>query len=137
MNLAEFTETGPVAPHIDEGKKTILIYSPDQNFCVSLYMLFQDKYNVVTTTNAAMLESFITHYSASLVIVDESPSKDMIERLDTIKRSSANLPIIMVYVYSQKEFRLDMEIRNHVDSIFYKPFDVSAVSKHIDELLPG
>jgi hypothetical protein len=42
----------------------------------------------------------------------------------------------MLYVYNQKEVGLDREIRNHVDSVFYKPFDVGAVSKHIQELLP-
>jgi DNA-binding NtrC family response regulator len=137
MNLTEFADSGPVTRSVDEGKRTILIYSPDLNFCFSLFMLFQDKYNVVTTTNPAMLETFVTHYAASLVIVDAFPTRDMIGRLDIIKRQNANLPIIMLYVYSQKEFRLDMEIRNHVDSVFYKPFDVNAVSKHIEQLLPN
>jgi hypothetical protein len=30
---------------------------------------------------------------------------------------------------------LDRTIRTHVDSVFYKPFEISAVSKRIDEIL--
>jgi hypothetical protein len=30
---------------------------------------------------------------------------------------------------------LDREIRSHVDSVFYKPFDIGTVSQRIGELL--
>ena len=49
--------TGGMAPGAQETKRTILIYSPDLNFCFSLSMLFQDRYSVVTTTNPGMLET--------------------------------------------------------------------------------
>lgn len=121
---------------VDERKKTILIYSPDLNFCFSLSILFQDRFSVITTTNADMLETFVAHYSADLVIVDAAPSDDIIEKLDALKRLNKSLPILVLYVYSPKEVQLDRMIRGHVDSVFYKPFDVSAVSKRIEELLP-
>jgi DNA-binding NtrC family response regulator len=121
---------------VDESKKTILIYSPDLNFCFSLSILFQDRFSVITTTNADMLETFVAHYSAHLVIVDAVPSDEIIEKLDALKRLNKGLPIIVLYVYSPKEVQLDRMIRSHVDSVFYKPFDVTAVSKRIEELLP-
>jgi DNA-binding NtrC family response regulator len=122
---------------VDEGKKTILIYSPDLNFCFSLSMLFQDRYNVITTTNPAMLDSFVAHYSANLLIIDASPTKKMLERIHSLKDLNKHLPIIMLYVFSSKETSLDRAARNVVDSVFYKPFDLAAVSKLINELLPG
>jgi len=45
------------------------------------------------------------------------------------------LPIIMLYVYSAKDVNLDHTIREHVDSVFYKPFEILPVSKRIEELL--
>lgn len=120
---------------VDEKKKTILINSPDPNFCVSLSMLFQDRYNVITTTNPGTLNSFVQQYVADLVIVDAVPSARLIERLDSLKGLNQQLRIIMLYVYSAKEVQLDMTIRNHVDSVFYKPFDLAPFSQRIDELL--
>ena len=120
---------------VDENKKTILIYSPDLNFCLSLSMLFQDRYNVITTTTPGTLDSFAQQYVADLVIVDAVPSTKMIERLDSLKELNQQLPIIMLYVYSAKDVQLDMSIRSHVDSVFYKPFELTPFSQRIDELL--
>ena len=123
------------APVVEEGKKTILIYSPDLNFCFSLSMLFQDRYNVVTTTNPGMLETSVEHYSADLVIVDAVPSEKMLERLETVKKRNDRLPVIMLYVYSPRDAALDTAIRRRVDSVMYKPFDIADMAKRIAELL--
>ena len=120
---------------VDDSKKTILIYSPDLNLCFSLSSLFQDRYNVITTTNAAMLETSIKHYSADLLIVDGAPSEKMLGQLADLKRFNRNLPIIMLYVYSPSTSQLESIFRDHVDSVFYKPFDITALSKRIGDLL--
>ena len=125
----------PVVSEEDGTKKTILIYSPDLNFCFSLSMLFQNRYNVSTTTNLGMLETFLANYSADLVMIDAFPSTKIIQTLEGLKELKRHLPIIMLYVYNSKEVGMDKAIRAHVDSVYYKPFDINAVSKRIDELL--
>ena len=122
---------------VDESKKTILIYSPDLNFCFSLSMLFQDRYNVITMTSAAMLEELVTNYAASLLIVDAPPTDKLIQLLHNVKELNKQFPVIMLYVYSPKEAHLDRAARAEVDSVFYKPFDLAAMSKRINELLPA
>ena len=125
----------PLRADVDGNKKTIIIYSPDLNFCFSLSMVFQDRYNVITTTNLGMLEKFVAIYSADLVMVDAVPTENLIQRIDGLKTSSRSLPVIILYVYSAKEGAMDRIIRSHVDSVFYKPFEISAVAKRINELL--
>jgi len=120
---------------VDENKKTILIYSPDLNFCFSLSMLFQDRYNVITTTNLGLLDKFVGTYSADLVIIDAIPSEKIIGRLEGLREIKSDLPIIMLYVYNSREVRLDTAIRKHVDSVFYKPFEIDSVSERIGSLL--
>jgi DNA-binding response OmpR family regulator len=120
---------------IDESKKTIVIYSPDLNFCFSLSMVFQDRYNVITTTNLGMLEKYVEIYPAQLVLLDAEPSPKIMERIDAIKKIRCELQVIILYVYNAREGTLDRAVRSHVDSVFYKPFEVGAVSKRIDELL--
>ena len=120
---------------VDGNKKTIIIYSPDLNFCFSLSMLFQDRYNVITTTNLGMLEQFVESYAADLVMIDAVPSESIIERLGRLKRTKKNLPVFILYVYNSKDVKLDRAIRDHVDSVFYKPFEISTISRRINELL--
>jgi DNA-binding response OmpR family regulator len=120
---------------LDEKKKTILIYSPDLNFCFSLSMVFQDQYSVITTTNSGMLETFVSHYSADLVILDAMPTEKLLQRLHELKSIKEGLPIIMVYVFRSKDLDLDRDVRLEVDSVFYKPFDLASVSSRVNELL--
>ncbi|MGB2957502.1 MAG: hypothetical protein WBG01_04615 [Bacteroidota bacterium] len=120
---------------VDENKKTILIYSPDLNFCFSLSMLFQDRYNVITTTNLGLLDKFVGTYSADLVIIEAIPSEKILSRLEGLREIKSDLPIIMLYVYNSREVHLDMAIRKHVDSVFYKPFEIDSVSERIGSLL--
>jgi len=70
----------PLVSEEDGSKKTILIYSPDLNFCFSLSMLFQNRYNVSTTTNLGMLETFLANYSADLVMIDDMGMKQLPKR---------------------------------------------------------
>jgi DNA-binding NtrC family response regulator len=125
----------PLLTEEDGSKKTILIYSPDLNFCFSLSMLFQNRYNVSTTTNLGMLETFLANYSADLVMIDAFPSAKIIQTLEGLKELKQHLPIIMLYVYNSKDVAMDKAIREHVNSVFYKPFDISSVSKRVEELL--
>ncbi|MRR37541.1 hypothetical protein EG829_23375 [bacterium] len=124
-----------VQTEVDEAKKTLVIYSPDLNFCFSLSMVFQDRYNVVTTTSLTTLEKSVSHYTADLVVVDADPSEKMIQRIDRLRESNRGIPVILLYVYNAREGTLDRAVRSHVDSVFYKPVEINAVSRRIDELL--
>lgn len=127
---------GSAEPEVDDGKKTILIYSRDLDFSFSLSAIFQDRFNVITTTTPALLDTFVSHYSADLVIVDAEPLERMIQRIGDLKKLNKDLPIIALYVYTPKEGALDSAIRGHVDSVFYKPLEVGAISRRIEELFP-
>ena len=119
----------------DGERKTILIFSPDLNLCFSLSSLFQDRYHAVTTTNIATFERLATCFGADLAIVDEVPSDFLIGRLDALGAGCPKIPVIMLYVYNNKDVALDRAIRGRVDSVFYKPVEISVVSKRIDEIL--
>lgn len=120
---------------MDLQKKTILIYSPDLNFGFSMSMLLQDRFNVVTTTNVASLSELSAESRADLVLLDAIPTGSLVERIDTLKGVRPDLPVILFYVYEQKSAELEKRARAHVDSVFYKPLDVAAVSRRIQELL--
>ena len=119
----------------DGDRKTILIFSPDLNLCFSLSILFQDRYHVVTTTNIATFEKLAACFGADLAIVDDVPSDCLIKRLEALGRGCPRVPVILLYVYNEKDVALDRAVRRRVDSVFYKPVEISLVSKRIDEIL--
>ncbi|HTS00581.1 MAG TPA: hypothetical protein VML00_12550 [Bacteroidota bacterium] len=116
-------------------RRTILIFSADTNLCFSLALLFQDRYRVVTTTNISAIEEIAAGSRADLAIVDESPSECLLKRLEKLGDGSATIPVIMLYVYNARDGALDVEFRSRAASVYYKPFEISHLSKRIDELL--
>ena len=129
-------EMGPLKADLDVAKRTILLYSPDLNFCFSLSVLFQDRYNVVTTTNLAMVEEFAGSYTTDLVMLDAVPSAGLLLRIDSIRRVRGGIPILMMYVYSEKDEDFDRRIRERIDSVFYKPLEIAEISRRVSDLLP-
>ena len=119
----------------DEGRKTILIVSPDPNFCLSLSMLFGDRYRVRTASSLSVLQEGAEERGVDLVLVDEGPSRKMVDRIDAFRHLNPALPIIILYVYSPKDVDLDSDLRKTADSVFYKPFEIGTVSKRVDDLL--
>jgi hypothetical protein len=111
-------------------KKTILLYSPDLNFCFSLSMLFQDRFNVITTTNLGMLDKLVADYSADLSWSMPSHPKTY----STVGNVAPGPPSDhSASVYSQG-CEPGPDDHRHVDSVFQTVWDPS-VSKRIEKLL--
>jgi CheY-like chemotaxis protein len=122
--------------HENEERKTILIVSPDSNFCLSLSMLFGDRYRVVTAPGISVLQEECEEPKAvDLVLVDEVPSRRLVERIDSCRQLHPALPIIMLYVYSPKDMELDSELRRTANAVYYKPFEIGTVSRRVDDFL--
>ncbi len=116
--------------------KTLLIFSPDLNLCFCLSMLFQDRFHVVTNTDLSMIEPLAVGESADLIIVDALPSERLIAQLDAMRSARGCVPVILLYAYNARTGALDRAIRSHVDSVFYKPVEIAAITRRIEELLP-
>ena len=119
----------------DYRKPVILIYSPDMNFCFSLSSFFQDRYDVITTTDPEFLGSLASIRTARLVMIDEEPSPGMIDRVRDLRRVNHDLPVIMLYVYGPRGGDLDKAVREHVNAVLYKPLSVNEISRSIEELI--
>ncbi len=115
--------------------KTIVIFSRALDFCYSLLMLFQDRFQVTMTTDEELLDNLVCRTHVDLVIVDASPSHRMQEYIRLIKRVRPNLPIILLYVYRSENQRLEQIIKEYVDAVFYKPIDIAEVTKRVNELV--
>jgi len=118
-------------------KPMILIYSPDMSFCFSLSTFFQDCYDVITTTDPDLLGLFATIHSVKLMVIDDQPSGRMIDRLRDVRRVNNTLPLIMLYVYGPGDADLDKTVREHVDTVLYKPVNIIEISRRIGELIAG
>jgi DNA-binding NtrC family response regulator len=115
--------------------KSIVLYSSDVDFCISFMLLFQDRYNVTTTSDVEMLTLAVEQHHPNLVIADAVPNERMAHRFDQIKQDHPHLPIILFYVSRLENLALKENIVKYVDAMFSKPIDISEVTKRINELV--
>jgi len=121
---------------IDRGpqEKTIVLFSRDIDFCVSLQLLLEDRYHVVTTTDPEMILLLAETFAADLIVADAHPSEQMRRRFQTVKLLQRAPAIMMFYVSYPENNRFREMFRSTVDALFSKPLDLIEVMKRIDTL---
>lgn len=115
----------------DESKRTIVLYSPDTDFCVSLRMLFQETYNIVTTTEPDIMMMLVKSFKPDVVIVDSLPTAKMQERFALMRKFHPGVHIMIFYASSMESNIHHELIRQSVDAAFSKPIDLTEVMKSI------
>ncbi len=128
---SEFTSVGDMHDSVP----SIVLYSPDMDFCISLRLLFQNRYVVRTTTDPQMLLLMVNDFQPGLVIVDGLPTARMKLWLEKIKQGNSSVHIMFFYVPSFNDRAARQYIQNTVDAAFSKPLDLEEVTNKINQLV--
>ncbi len=115
--------------------KTIIIYSPDKDLNVSLSMVLQDFFNVITTEDIETLAEYAALHKADLVIADATPTEALRRRFEKLKEAQRRLRIIMIYVSQFTEKEMKKQFEKVVDEVFYKPIELSELIDSINVML--
>jgi DNA-binding NtrC family response regulator len=131
--------TGASAGVSSEIMKTIVMYSPDVDLCMSLTLYFQDKYVVVTTTDGNTLPTLVETYHPSLVIADALPTSWILRLFDTWKEGHPEMRVMLFRVWRYEDRQREAAIHKSIDFVLYKPIDIDFVAHIVNGLfeVPG
>jgi DNA-binding response OmpR family regulator len=123
----------------DDKKKTIVMYSPDVDLCMSLTLYFQDKYVIVTTTDGNTLPGLVETYRPSLVIADALPTSWILQLFDTWKQTHPGIRVMLFRVWRYDDRKREAAIHKSIDYVVYKPIDIDFVAHIVSGLfeVPG
>lgn len=122
--------------HTNQYSKKILIFSEDIDFCRSLTLLFQFKYDVISTTVIEEIFDLVGKEKVDLILVDSAISDERIlSAIKKIKNIRTEIIIILLYIYKFSNIELERNYRECVDGLFYKPVDIYQVMGVIKDLL--
>ncbi|MFQ5798282.1 MAG: hypothetical protein ACE5H0_06260 [Bacteroidota bacterium] len=117
-------------------KKRVLIYSQDPDFCISLTLLFQEEYDVTSTTLLSEVAEMIGSHGADLLVADSSSSlREISRQIEDIKKREPAFPVVLLYVYRFENRDLEFNLRRFVNALFYKPIDITHLSNAVHSLL--
>lgn len=117
-----------------EEQQAIVLYSPDMDYCMSLRLLFQDRYNMITTTDVNMLVTIVNAFQPDLVIIDALPTERMRRRVEMMKRANAAMRVMFFYTQRFADSDVHEFLRTSVDAVFSKPVDLAEITERIREL---
>lgn len=120
-------------------KKTIIMYSPDVDLCMSLTLYFQDRYVIVTTTDGNTLPGLVEKYHPSLVIADALPTSWILQLFDTWKQVHPGIRVMLFRVWRYEDRKREAAIHKSIDYVVYKPIDIDFVAHIVNGLfeVPG
>lgn len=121
-----------------DGRKKVLVFSPDVALAKSLSLLLEDQYEIACETQIDNLKGTIGTASPALLLVDlfAFPS-DILKEINVLRTSRLKVPVVLLRVYRQLSPEIEEMIRDLADFVFYKPFDVNAVADAVHKLLDG
>lgn len=114
--------------------KTIVMYSPDLDLCMSLTLYFQDKYVVVTTTDGNTLPTLVETYHPSLVVADALPTNWILKLFDAWKERHPEMRVMLFRVWRYEDRKREAAIHKSIDFVLYKPIDIDFVAHIVDGL---
>ncbi|HTK81371.1 MAG TPA: hypothetical protein VL633_03695 [Bacteroidota bacterium] len=103
---------------------------------MSLRLLLQDRYNIVTTTDVKMLTIMVASFQPGLVILDGLPIGMVQRQFESIRKEHPELRIMYFYASLFNNSWIHGLIRNSVDAAFSKPIELSEIMESIRELMP-
>ena len=118
-----------------EDAQAIVLYSPDMDYCMSLRLLFQDRYNMITTTDLNMLVTIVNAFQPDLVIIDALPTQRMRRRVELMKHGNAEMRVMFFCTQRFTDQEVHEFIRSSVDAVFSKPVDLVEITERIRELV--
>lgn len=127
-------EERPAPPSGREDRQAIVLYSPDMDYCMSLRLLFQDRYNMITTTDVNMVVTIVNAFQPDLVIIDALPTQRMRHRVELMKRNNADLRVMFFCTQRFPDQEIHDFIHTSVDAVFSKPVDLTEITDRIQEL---
>jgi len=69
------------------------------------------------------------------LFLDVDPDSKVESFCEMFSTSNPNVPVIITYVYKSNLKLLDSKIRENVNSVFYKPYDLDEISERVTSLL--
>ena len=135
MDAIQTGRKSPGKPVDLKSQRTVMFYSPDVDFCVSMRLLFQDRYNVVTISDPQMVMLAVREFNPYLMIVDSAPTTTMEHRFEQIKRENPHIHIMSFYAPELNKPHNARNSSRWVDAAFSKPIDLAEVTKSMNEML--
>ena len=116
-------------------RKTIVVYSPSMDFCVSMRILLENQCAVFTTTDSQLFLTFARTIRPDFLIVDAYPSSQLRKCFEMVKREQPRIGILLILPSRLSERKNLGDFRLLVDGLLEEPVTLRVMKKTLTELM--
>ena len=113
--------------------KSIVIYSPNMDICVSLQMALENRYHITTATEAEMVVALVTTIKPDLAIMNVSSNTG--RYLTMMKRVSPRTRVLLVVTSRRFDLAILSLSYSLVDGVFFEPVVIAELIRTIEATL--
>ena len=115
-------------------KRSVVLYSPDPDFCLSLSMMWKDEFDLVTTTDDDMINTLVQSIQPDVLLAEAMPTLRLQRKFEFLKARIPELRIVMICTAEIKNDEFSERLRRFVDAMYTEPLDIVKFCKCVHSL---
>ena len=115
--------------------KSVVFLCNDHTLCESVTLYLSAWYPASCARSFKDLAAHMRKHGSDLLLIDAPLCEELVEGIKRIKKSHAQVSIIVMAVYQPATARFEAQLRPSADVWFHKPFDLEELRKSVERLL--
>jgi hypothetical protein len=105
-------------------RRSVVLYSPDRDFCLSLSMMWKDEFDIVTTTDDEMIFNLVQSIQPDVLLAEAKPTLRLQRMFEFLKARIPGLHIVMLCT-SGIDDDFSERLGHFVDAMYTEPIDIA------------
>ena len=115
-------------------RRSIVLYSPDRDFCLRLCMVWKDEFEIVTTSDDDMIFNLVQSIQPDILLVEAQPTVKLQRKFEFLKSKSSSLRIVILCPSEIKDAGFSQRLRRFVDAMYTEPIDIVKFGKSVQSM---
>ena len=112
-------------------RRSVVLYSPDRDFCLSLAMMWKNEFDLVTTADDGMLFHLVHSIRPDVLLAEARPTLRLQRKFEILKAKIPGLRIVMLCTSEIKDPGFSDRLRLFVDALYTEPVDMATFAKDL------
>jgi hypothetical protein len=115
-------------------RRSVVLYSPDRDFCLSLSMMWKDEFDLVTTTDDDMIFALVQSIQPDVLLAEARPTVRLQRKFEFLKARFPKLRIVMICTAEIKNDDFSEHLGHFVDAMYSEPIDIVKFGKCVHSM---
>jgi hypothetical protein len=115
-------------------RRSVVLYSPDRDFCLSLSMMWNHEFDIVATADDEMLYGLVQSIQPDVLLAEARPTLRLERTFEYLKAKMPELRIVMLCTAEINNAGFSNRLKHFVDAMYTEPVDIVKFCKCVHSM---